>query len=549
MSTEEEFQKGQGSVDSEDSLEADFDIDSFIDDEFSSISAAMFEHEELEAAEKECPPEGESHLAKQLKSLRESFSDSSGGFKALKPSVRFQGVDEPGPSSVCCEACIKLRESKESTPAQETSAERENREVISVPDIRSSIVSDEIIVDLREDIGSCWKTLGACLGINNSKLMNIDADIPNSAEKGQKLLLAWKQQQGHGATVGCLEQALLRTKRKDIADFLAELAGLSTLEAQGIRSLNQPLNLNIRVSLTTDHENPETIQPVLLCEDILGRKYLVKEITDGDNWKVEKIVDDERVLERMITAARYSKKTKEQRRQESLKRVSAELSQLRKRIQKVTLSSDDSDCDISPREELPQQILSTKTKENNLSSADLSELLRTCEFQSDSWQRMYRVLIKLIGEVGPLDGNSRCLKQLSDFTNELRDQENKLFPKIEQLEQVQKQLDKDQLVRLASLQKWRQTQNQQVDGIEKLLTSLLEQGNIRLTRKQQKAQNRKSEPILSRLTPGKNGRRRSRTETSESRSAYLNSLSDVREGRQPVISSPICARQMQVMER
>jgi len=91
---------------------------------------------------------------------------------------------------------------------------------------------------------------------------------------------------------------------------------------------------------------------------------------------------------------------------------------------------------------------------------------------------MYKVLIKLIGEVGPLEGNSRCLRQLSDFTNELREQERKLLPKLYTVNAMKDNLDSKQVAVLERLLKWQQTQTKQVDGIDKLITSLLEQGKI-----------------------------------------------------------------------
>lgn len=193
------------------------------------------------------------------------------------------------------------------------------------------------------------------------------------------------------------------------------------------------------------------------------------------------IVDGERVLERMIIAARNSRKTREQRREESLRRVSAELTQLRKRMRKARIDSDSEDDDITPTQQVKQN-RPCGAEINRMSQDEVREMLTISEFQSESSQTMYKVLIKLIGEVGPLEGNSRCLRQLSEFTTELRVQESKLFPKLELLRSVKEELDEEQIVRLERLKTWQQTQNKQVDGIEKLLTSLLEQGNIKWQR-------------------------------------------------------------------
>lgn len=194
----------------------------------------------------------------------------------------------------------------------------------------------------------------------------------------------------------------------------------------------------------------------------------------------------------MIFAARNSRKTREERRQESLRRVSEELTQLRKRMRKVRIDSDSEDDEVTTAQTPSKQKKPSRSELNKMTPDEARETLRMCEFQSESSQMMYKVLIKLIGEVGPLEDNSRCLKQLSEFTFELRAQEKKLFPKLELLSSVKKDLDENQLVRLERLKTWQDTQNKQVDGIEKLLTSLLEQGKI----KWQRARVRNSKDVI-----------------------------------------------------
>lgn len=181
-------------------------------------------------------------------------------------------------------------------------------------------------------------------------------------------------------------------------------------------------------------------------------------------------------MERMIIAARNSRKTKEQRRQESLRRVSAELTEMRKKMQRVRIVSEDENVDQENPCPRPK---STLTKnDSDISPEESREMLRMCILQSENSQMMYKTLIKLIGEVGPLEGNSRCLRQLSDFTNELREQERKIIPKLYMLTALKANLEENQVAILERLQKWQQTQNKQVEGIEKLITSLLEQGKI-----------------------------------------------------------------------
>lgn len=84
--------------------------------------------------------------------------------------------------------------------------------------MRDSVVMDDQIIDILEELGTCWKTLGPILHVQAAKLQNIDTDGCDSKDKANNMLATWKQQEGKYATVGSLEQALLRIKRKDIAD-------------------------------------------------------------------------------------------------------------------------------------------------------------------------------------------------------------------------------------------------------------------------------------------------------------------------------------------
>ena len=113
-----------------------------------------------------------------------------------------------------------------------------------------------------------------------------------------------------------------------------------------------------------------------------------------------------------------------------------------------------------------------KLQQCNLKEVD--ELLKSCEFQCQSWQGMYNGLVKLIGEVGSLDENGQAVQQLSDFAKAMQQQEKRFFPKITELEEQHEKMNEEQLTRLDELKRWRKTQSQQLEGIEKLLASLLE---------------------------------------------------------------------------
>lgn len=88
-------------------------------------------------------------------------------------------------------------------------------------------MSEEFITDVSEDIGTCWKELGTKLNISASKIHNIDDECKRNREKASQLLLSWKQTNGHRATIGILETALIDIDRKDIAEKLLSMLNFS----------------------------------------------------------------------------------------------------------------------------------------------------------------------------------------------------------------------------------------------------------------------------------------------------------------------------------
>ena len=178
-------------------------------------------------------------------------------------------------------------------------------------------------------------------------------------------------------------------------------------------------------------------------------------------------------------------KTPDQRRQESLKRISSEVQELRQQLKKVKLDRSDTDeaCgEISNGHKVIQDSLPAndlQVPEAKVLQQDPEHLLQSCEEQHSLCQGIYSELIKLVGEVGqPRADNFMCIKQLCDFTRELREQEKTFFPKIEQLNDQKSHLDHLQVARVEKLEKWKRAQKEQVEGVEKLLSSLLKQGKI-----------------------------------------------------------------------
>ena len=85
---------------------------------------------------------------------------------------------------------------------------------------RAAVVSDELVLDICEDVGSCWDDLGIKLNLSAAVVRNVDADFRCSREKAREILQRWMEKQGDAATVGRLEDALLALEKKSIAQKL-----------------------------------------------------------------------------------------------------------------------------------------------------------------------------------------------------------------------------------------------------------------------------------------------------------------------------------------
>lgn len=82
------------------------------------------------------------------------------------------------------------------------------------------MVTELQLADISDDVGTCWRELGPKLKIAASKIHNLDEEYRCNRDKANALLIIWKQQEGRGATVGCLADALESIVRKSIAEKL-----------------------------------------------------------------------------------------------------------------------------------------------------------------------------------------------------------------------------------------------------------------------------------------------------------------------------------------
>lgn len=203
------------------------------------------------------------------------------------------------------------------------------------------------------------------------------------------------------------------------------------------------------------------------------------------------IQKNKRFLEAVAVAAQDMGKTAEQRRQESLKRISSEVQELRQKLKRVKLDCCDagldkndgvkfcSQGDVQSIKEAVDYEHVNSVSEHSSQGEIVQQLLKSCEDQRRFCEGIYVALIKLVGEVGqPREDNAKCIRQLCDFIKELQDQEKTFFSKIEQVHSQSQHLDELQVAQVEELDKWKRAQKQQVEGVEKLLLLLLNQGTM-----------------------------------------------------------------------
>ena len=70
------------------------------------------------------------------------------------------------------------------------------------------MVTELLLSDISDDVGTCWRELGPKLDIPAAKIQNLDNDYRCSRDKANALLLMWKQKEGSSAVAGRLADAL-----------------------------------------------------------------------------------------------------------------------------------------------------------------------------------------------------------------------------------------------------------------------------------------------------------------------------------------------------
>ena len=211
-------------------------------------------------------------------------------------------------------------------------------------------------------------------------------------------------------------------------------------------------------------------------------------------------------LETVVTATQEKGKTTEQKKQENLKRISTDLQLLDQQLKRI--KHDFSGAESCYMNDDPKE---NKEPSKQLQLQDGGKLyqfaeclLYSCEEQRAFCQGIYDVLIKLIAEF-PQQSNDNfmCIKQLFDFTKQLKDQGKTFFGKIKQLGGLRQQLNEPQVAQEEELAKWSRKQEKQIEEVEKLLSNMLSQGQIE--QKQVSSRVFTSPPLSIHHTTEKNG--------------------------------------------
>ncbi len=85
-------------------------------------------------------------------------------------------------------------------------------------DIAGRIVVNEThVLEMGDDIGTCWHDLGIELKLSEAVLCNIDAKRRQPREKAREMLREWKKRKGNSATIQCLIDALENKGKTRIA--------------------------------------------------------------------------------------------------------------------------------------------------------------------------------------------------------------------------------------------------------------------------------------------------------------------------------------------
>ena len=76
------------------------------------------------------------------------------------------------------------------------------------------------VLDICDDLGTCWHKLGIKLKLPPAILQNIDVDYKLCCEKAREMLYKWMKTKGRSATVECLVKALEAIGNKKTAEKL-----------------------------------------------------------------------------------------------------------------------------------------------------------------------------------------------------------------------------------------------------------------------------------------------------------------------------------------
>ncbi|XP_058943703.2 uncharacterized protein [Pocillopora verrucosa] len=296
-------------------------------------------------------------------------------------------------------------------------------------DRRMCLVTELQLANISEDVGNFWRELGPILRISAAKIQNLDEEYRCNRDKANSLLISWKQKEGKSATAGILSDALESIGRKDIADSVLEMCDENL---PPVINVGEGDEISLRV-LDSKRGNK-----LILCKDPQGNKY-----------------EDVPVSVQGLGVAMETEQTSFLR-QNSLIRARSGVQELRRQLKKVKSKSTHSSVDETSKVEL---------------------LLQWCEEQRSCCEGIYLSLIRTIGAVFGeiMKDNSKCIHQFLEFTLEVKDQENKIFSRIEPALSQSHHLDKHQVSRVEQLEKWRRAHKKHIEEVEKLLSFLLDQ--------------------------------------------------------------------------
>ena len=85
---------------------------------------------------------------------------------------------------------------------------------------REAVVTAALVLEICDEVGTCWDDLGIKLNLSAAAVRNVDADVRFARDKAKKILHIWMEEQGNDATVGNLEDALMALQKRAIAKKL-----------------------------------------------------------------------------------------------------------------------------------------------------------------------------------------------------------------------------------------------------------------------------------------------------------------------------------------